>query len=115
MRRSRVRIRGVVFGSRRTAKLLWIARRAVSMAPDPGTRRSLVQAGGLIPRRGSDRMGARGATAARPLRDRSMIVGVPKEVKADEYRVAMLPVGVEELTGLGHSVLLESGAGQGSG
>ena len=27
-----------------------------------------------------------------------MIVGVPKEIKADEYRVAMLPVGVEELT-----------------
>ena len=28
-----------------------------------------------------------------------MIVGVPKEIKRDEYRVAMLPVGVEELTG----------------
>jgi alanine dehydrogenase len=27
-----------------------------------------------------------------------MIVGVPKEIKLDEYRVAMLPVGVEELT-----------------
>ena len=27
-----------------------------------------------------------------------MLIGVPKEVKRDEYRVAMLPVGVEELT-----------------
>ena len=44
-----------------------------------------------------------------------MIVGVPKEIKADEYRVAMLPVGVEELTGAGHTVLLEAGAGMGSG
>jgi alanine dehydrogenase len=44
-----------------------------------------------------------------------MIVGVPKEIKADEYRVAMLPVGVEELTQLGHSILIEAGAGLGSG
>jgi alanine dehydrogenase len=44
-----------------------------------------------------------------------MIIGVPKEVKADEYRVAMLPVGVEELTQLGHPVLFEAGAGLGSG
>jgi alanine dehydrogenase len=44
-----------------------------------------------------------------------MIVGVPKEIKADEYRVAMLPVGVEELTAAGHTVLIEAGAGQGSG
>lgn len=44
-----------------------------------------------------------------------MIVGVPREVKADEYRVAMLPVGVEELTASGHRVLVESGAGLGSG
>src|SRR5689334_14005732 len=44
-----------------------------------------------------------------------MIVGVPKEVKRDEYRVAMLPVGVEELVRRGHKVLIESGAGLGSG
>jgi alanine dehydrogenase len=44
-----------------------------------------------------------------------MIVGVPREIKADEYRVAMLPVGVEELTAAGHRVLVESGAGVGSG
>jgi len=44
-----------------------------------------------------------------------MIVGLPREVKADEYRVALLPVGVEELTARGHTVLVERGAGQGSG
>lgn len=44
-----------------------------------------------------------------------MIIGVPKEIKSDEYRVAMLPVGVEELTKAGHRVLIESGAGLGSG
>jgi alanine dehydrogenase len=44
-----------------------------------------------------------------------MIVGVPKEVKRDEYRVAMLPVGVEELRRAGHRVLIERGAGLGSG
>lgn len=44
-----------------------------------------------------------------------MIVGVPREVKQDEYRVAMLPVGVEELVRRGHQVLVEKGAGTGSG
>jgi alanine dehydrogenase len=44
-----------------------------------------------------------------------MIVGVPKEIKRDEYRVGLLPVGVEELTRAGHQVLVETGAGLGSG
>jgi alanine dehydrogenase len=44
-----------------------------------------------------------------------MKVGVPKEIKPDEYRVAMLPVGAEELTQAGHTVLVEAGAGLGSG
>jgi len=44
-----------------------------------------------------------------------MIVGVTKEIKTDEYRVAMIPVAVEELTRLGHRVLIQAGAGQGSG
>jgi alanine dehydrogenase len=44
-----------------------------------------------------------------------MIIGVPREIKRDEYRVAMLPVGVEELTRAGHQVLIETGAGLGSG
>jgi alanine dehydrogenase len=44
-----------------------------------------------------------------------MLIGVPREVKTDEYRVSMLPVGVEELTSAGHKVLIETGAGMGSG
>ena len=44
-----------------------------------------------------------------------MIVGIPKEVKEDEYRVAILPVGVEELVTRGHKVLVQSNAGIGSG
>ncbi|MFM8635862.1 MAG: alanine dehydrogenase [Planctomycetia bacterium] len=44
-----------------------------------------------------------------------MIVGVPKETKRDEYRVAMVPVGVEELVRLGHRVLVQRSAGSGSG
>ncbi len=44
-----------------------------------------------------------------------MIIGVPTEIKTDEYRVAMLPVGVEELVSRGHQVLVQTGAGLGSG
>jgi alanine dehydrogenase len=44
-----------------------------------------------------------------------MIVGVPKEIKSDENRVAMVPSGVELLVRHGHSVLVETGAGRGSG
>src|SRR5271166_2958469 len=43
-----------------------------------------------------------------------MIVGVPSEVKDDEYRVAITPAGVRELTSAGHGVLIERGAGGGS-
>lgn len=44
-----------------------------------------------------------------------MIIGVPKEIKTDEFRVGMTPSGVMELIKAGHSVLLERGAGLGSG
>lgn len=44
-----------------------------------------------------------------------MIVGVPREVKADEYRVGLLPVGAEMLTKRGHKVVVESDAGVGTG
>ncbi|MEW6046964.1 MAG: alanine dehydrogenase [Bacillota bacterium] len=44
-----------------------------------------------------------------------MIIGVPKEVKRGENRVAIVPAGVEELTRRGHRVLIEEGAGRGSG
>ncbi|MDP7008541.1 MAG: alanine dehydrogenase [Phycisphaerales bacterium] len=43
------------------------------------------------------------------------IVGVPTEVKKDEYRVGMRPVGAEVLIRDGHEVLIQSGAGTGSG
>jgi alanine dehydrogenase len=42
-------------------------------------------------------------------------VGIPKEVKADEYRVAMMPVGADVLVRGGHEVLIEKDAGIGSG
>ena len=44
-----------------------------------------------------------------------MIIGVPKEVKSDEYRVAVTPAGVEQLKRGGHRILIERGAGIGSG
>ncbi|RJP35064.1 MAG: alanine dehydrogenase [Phycisphaerales bacterium] len=44
-----------------------------------------------------------------------MIVGVPKEIKTHEYRVAVTPVGVDELVRRGHRVLVEHDAGIGSG
>jgi alanine dehydrogenase len=44
-----------------------------------------------------------------------MIIGVPAEVKADEYRIALRPVGAELLVQDGHRVLVERGAGLGSG
>lgn len=44
-----------------------------------------------------------------------MIVGVPKEIKADENRVGLLPVGAEALVQGGHRVLVERGAGLSSG
>ena len=36
-----------------------------------------------------------------------MIVGVPKEIKTAEHRIALVPAGVESLVGDGHSVLVE--------
>src|SRR2546430_8608395 len=44
-----------------------------------------------------------------------MIVGVPREIKTAENRVALVPAGVESLVGDGHTVLVERGAGVGSG
>jgi alanine dehydrogenase len=44
-----------------------------------------------------------------------MRIGVPKEIKVQEYRVGLVPAGVRELTIAGHTVLIESGAGAGIG
>ncbi len=44
-----------------------------------------------------------------------MIIGIPKEIKTNENRVSLLPVGVQTLCTHGHSVLVETNAGMGSG
>jgi alanine dehydrogenase len=44
-----------------------------------------------------------------------MLIGVPKEIKTNENRIALVPAGAEALTAAGHSVLVEQGAGLGSG
>ncbi|MDT8395965.1 MAG: hypothetical protein RRA32_05915, partial [bacterium] len=43
-----------------------------------------------------------------------MEIGVPKEIKDNEYRVGIVPAGVEELVSLGHEVIIQAGAGEGS-
>ena len=43
-----------------------------------------------------------------------MKVGVPTEIKTDEYRVALTPSGVRELAEHGHEVFVQAGAGEGS-
>jgi alanine dehydrogenase len=48
-------------------------------------------------------------------KEKAMKIGVPREVKVDEYRVAMTPAGVRELTERGHEVVVQAGAGVGSG
>ncbi len=44
-----------------------------------------------------------------------MIIGIPREIKDKEFRVAIVPAGVQRLVAAGHTVLVESGAGIGSG
>jgi alanine dehydrogenase len=44
-----------------------------------------------------------------------MLIGVPKEIKTNENRIALVPGGAEALVAAGHSVLVEKGAGEGSG
>lgn len=44
-----------------------------------------------------------------------MIIGVPKEIKTREYRVGLVPGGVQQLVEAGHRVLVEAGAGLGAG
>ena len=44
-----------------------------------------------------------------------MLIGVPKEIKTNENRVALVPAGAEALVAAGHQVLVETGAGNGSG
>ena len=44
-----------------------------------------------------------------------MLIGIPKEIKNNENRVALTPAGVQSLVGRGHRVLIETNAGLGSG
>ena len=44
-----------------------------------------------------------------------MLIGVPREIKPDEHRVALTPAGTEASTVAGHQVLIEADAGLGSG
>ena len=44
-----------------------------------------------------------------------MIIGVPKEIKTEGYRVGIVPAGVRLLAASGHRVLIEKGAGEGAG
>lgn len=44
-----------------------------------------------------------------------MLIGVPKEIKDDEYRVALTPAGAEMITNAGHKLVVEKSAGLGSG
>jgi alanine dehydrogenase len=44
-----------------------------------------------------------------------MIIGVPKEIKNNEYRVAMVPAGVKSMVENGHKVIIQKSAGEGSG
>ncbi len=46
---------------------------------------------------------------------RAMLIGVPKEIKTQEFRVGMTPAGVQVLVNGGHKVVVERGAGVGSG
>jgi alanine dehydrogenase len=48
-------------------------------------------------------------------RSHEMIIGVPKEIKTEEFRVGLTPHGARELVQAGHTVLVEAGAGVGSG
>ena len=44
-----------------------------------------------------------------------MLIGVPKEIKTDEYRVGLVPATVRVLVAQGHTVLVQTHAGEGAG
>ena len=64
-----------------------------------------------LPRPRPDRVLARPAGQG-ACRELAVNVGVPTEIKADEYRVAITPAGVREMVEHGHEVLIEAGAGR---
>src|SRR5207237_583892 len=56
-----------------------------------------------------------GTAFALAMTEGQMLVGVPKEIKDNEYRVGLVPSTVRELVDGGHRVLIEAGAGLGAG
>ena len=74
------------------------------------SRRALRGDGGRAP------AGARGGVPedGPALGGAAVNVGVPTEIKTDEYRVALTPAGVRELVDDGHTVVIQAGAGEGS-
>src|SRR3954447_26134203 len=82
----------------------------------PAARRALrrVGAGGHDPLLANPRRRPSAIRFSRPGGNRRMNVGVPAEIKPDEYRVALTPAGVRELVDAGHTVIVQSGAGEGS-
>src|SRR5206468_2891724 len=87
---------------------------AAGARTDRGSRRPATRA---LPRPRGDVRRAHLEELPPGSRDRGgarMKVGVPSEVKRDEYRVALTTIGVRELTEHGHDVLIEAGAGEGS-
>ncbi len=123
-RGARVRVRAVTepiarVGARRRGRLDRCSRSrgraAAGAGPDRGARRAPART--LRPARGPvPGAGAPGCPFRGDGRDwrRGVKVGVPTEIKPDEYRVALTPAGVRELREHGHEVLIQSGAGEGS-
>jgi len=70
--------------------------------------------GGFSPYRARLDMDARFSDDPSGRRDGTVIIGVPKEIKNNEFRVGMTPAGVREFVAHGHSVLVENSAGDGS-
>ena len=53
--------------------------------------------------------------AERAVISRAVLIGVPKEIKTDEYRVGLVPATIKPLTAKGHNVIVETRAGEGAG
>ena len=88
---------------------------AAGQGADRGPRRGCPRA---LHRARGDVLGARAAglpvRAHDPGGGAGLKVGVPTEIKPDEYRVALTPVGARELAEHGHEILIQRGAGEGS-
>src|SRR3954470_3210432 len=85
----------------------------------PGSGEGLANEAGAMPRAPMSRTPARRCTVfsvrlGAAIVPRAVRIGVAKEIKADEYRVALTPAGARELAQRGHDVLVETSAGEGS-